>query len=143
MPLRIIEHDSGEYRQMVELRDEILRSPLGLTFSNDDLAAECKDILIAAFEEERMVACCVLTTEDPKSLRLRQMAVSKAVQGKGVGRAMIRFAETVSRDHGYTKVTMHARSTAVGFYEKMGYKVCSPEFVEVTIPHYIMEKTLL
>ena len=128
---------------MVELRDEILRRPLGLTFSKEDLAAESTDILIAAFEEERMVACCVLTPQGKLSLRLRQMAVSKEAQGKGVGRAMIRFAETVARDHGYPKVIMHARATALGFYEKMGYKVCGPEFVEVTIPHYIMEKALL
>lgn len=143
MALRIIEHDSSAYRKMVELRDEILRRPLGLTFSEEDLAAERDDILIAAFEEERMVACCVLTPQNTASLRLRQMAVSKEAQGKGVGRAMIRFAETVARDHGYAKVTMHARASARGFYEKMGYTVSSPEFVEVTIPHYIMEKNLL
>lgn len=143
MALRIIEHDTPAYRRMVALRDEILRRPLGLTFSEEDLAAERNDILIAAFEEERMVACCVLTPEGKTGLRLRQMAVSKEAQGKGVGRAMIRFAETVARDHGYAKVTMHARATALGFYEKMGYAVSSPEFVEVTIPHYIMEKNLL
>jgi predicted GNAT family N-acyltransferase len=37
---------------------------------------------------------------------------------------------------------MHARSTAIGFYEKMGYTVTGNEFVEVTIPHYTMQKTL-
>ncbi|MEO8175011.1 MAG: GNAT family N-acetyltransferase [Sediminibacterium sp.] len=37
---------------------------------------------------------------------------------------------------------MHARESAVGFYEKHGYKVVGDEFVEVTIPHFIMEKEL-
>ena len=37
---------------------------------------------------------------------------------------------------------MHARANAVGFYEKMGYKVIGDEFIEVTIPHYVMEKRL-
>jgi predicted GNAT family N-acyltransferase len=37
---------------------------------------------------------------------------------------------------------MHARKSAVGFYEKNGYKICSGEFEEVTIPHYVMEKEL-
>ncbi|TDW99386.1 GNAT family N-acetyltransferase [Dinghuibacter silviterrae] len=143
MALRIIEHGSGDYRQMVELRDEILRRPLGLTFSKEELAAEVKDILVAAFEEEQLVACCLLSPQNKDIVRLRQMAVSSEVQGKGVGKALILFAETVSRDHGFIKITMHARATAVGFYEKMGYKISGPEFVEVTLPHYIMEKPLL
>ncbi len=37
---------------------------------------------------------------------------------------------------------MHARKTAVGFYEKLGYKVTGKEFVEITIPHVVMEKKL-
>jgi predicted GNAT family N-acyltransferase len=28
------------------------------------------------------------------------------------------------------------------FFEKMGYKTVGNEFVEITIPHYIMEKNL-
>jgi predicted GNAT family N-acyltransferase len=37
---------------------------------------------------------------------------------------------------------MHARKNAIGFYEKMGYKVKGEEFEEITIPHYVMEKQL-
>jgi predicted GNAT family N-acyltransferase len=37
---------------------------------------------------------------------------------------------------------MHARKHAVGFYEKMGYKARGNEFIEVTIPHFAMEKQL-
>lgn len=142
MALRIIEHGSSDYRQMVGLREEILRKPLGLTFSPKDLEAEKDDILVAAFEEERLVACCLLTVKDKTTIKLRQMAVRNEVQGKGVGRALILFAETVAGDHGFRKVSMHARKTATGFYEKMGYRICSPEFEEVTIPHFVMEKTL-
>jgi predicted GNAT family N-acyltransferase len=64
------------------------------------------------------------------------------LQGKGVGRALIQFAENLARDHGYHKITMHARKNALGFYEKMGYRVKGSEFEEITIPHYIMEKDL-
>jgi predicted GNAT family N-acyltransferase len=37
---------------------------------------------------------------------------------------------------------MHARKSAVGFYEKLGYEIEGDEFEEVTIPHYEMQKTL-
>jgi ribosomal protein S18 acetylase RimI-like enzyme len=52
------------------------------------------------------------------------------------------FAENLARDRGYKTITMHARDNAIGFYEKMGYKKRGAEFKEVTIPHYVMEKSL-
>ncbi|HEX7690957.1 MAG TPA: GNAT family N-acetyltransferase, partial [Sediminibacterium sp.] len=77
-----------------------------------------------------------------KTVRLRQMAVTANLQGKGIGRALMSFAENIARDRGYRRLTMHARKTAIGFYEKNGYRICGPEFVEVTIPHFEMEKEL-
>lgn len=127
---------------MVDLRFQILRKPLGLSFSEEDLAAETDDILLGCFEDDSLEACCVLTKTDPKTVRLRQMAVSANLQGKGIGRVLMSFAENVARDHGYRRLTMHARKSALGFYEKNGYRICSDEFNEVTIPHYVMEKEL-
>jgi ribosomal protein S18 acetylase RimI-like enzyme len=142
MALKIIDHGSREYQQMVHLRNEILRRPLGLQFTPEELEKEKEEILIGAFEEEKMLGCCMLIMEAPNSVRLRQMAVLNNLQGKGIGRALMQFAENIARDRGYQKITMHARKTAVGFYEKLGYRITGQEFEEVTIPHYIMEKLL-
>ncbi|MCX8021046.1 MAG: GNAT family N-acetyltransferase [Chitinophagaceae bacterium] len=142
MALKIIDYGTKEYQQMVQLRDSILRKPLGLSFSPEELEKEKNNILIGAFEDERLLGCCMLVEEGPDTIRLRQMAVPDDLQGKGIGRALMNFAENIARDRGYKKMTMHARKNAVGFYEKMGYKVTSDEFQELTIPHYVMEKTL-
>ena len=127
---------------MVHLRNEILRRPLGLQFTPEELELEKEEILIGAFEEEKMLGCCMLIMEAPNSVRLRQMAVLNNLQGKGIGRALMQFAENIARDRGFQKITMHARKTAVGFYEKLGYRTSGQEFEEVTIPHYVMEKLL-
>ena len=142
MALKIIDYGSPEYQQMVKLRDTVLRKPLGLTFAPEDLESEKDNILIAAFEEERMLGCCMLVEERPDIVRLRQMAVINPLQGKGIGRALMNFAENIARDRGYKIVKMHARNNSVGFYEKVGYKKKGDEFIEVTIPHYVMEKLL-
>lgn len=142
MALKIIDHGSREYQQMVQLRNDILRRPLGLQFTPEELEKEKEEILIGAFEEEKMLGCCMLIKEDPASVRLRQMAVLNNLQGKGIGRALMQFAENIARDRGFQKITMHARKTAVGFYEKLGYRVSGQEFEEVTIPHFTMEKLL-
>jgi predicted GNAT family N-acyltransferase len=142
MALKQIDHGSKEYRQMIDLRKEILRKPLGLSFTEEELASEKNDILIGAFDDDTILACCLLTKMDDKCLKLRQMAVQNNLQGKGIGASMMNFAETIARDKGYKKLVMHARKTALGFYEKLGYKAFGDEFEEVTIPHYVMEKRL-
>jgi predicted GNAT family N-acyltransferase len=143
MALKQILHGSPEYQQMIMLRYEILRKPLGLEFSDEDLAKEKDDILIGVFEDDRMQACCVLTKVDANTVRLRQMAVNKNLQGKGIGATLMDFAENLARDFGYKKLIMHARKVALGFYEKQGYKIVGDEFTEVTIPHFVMEKKLV
>jgi len=142
MALKIIDHGTPEYRQMVKLRDDILRKPLGLGFTSEELETEKDNMLIGAFEEEDMLGCCMLVEENPATVRLRQMAVLNDLQGKGIGRALMNFAENLARDRGYKILSMHARKNAIGFYEKMGYKINGAEFIEVTIPHYVMEKKL-
>jgi GNAT superfamily N-acetyltransferase len=142
MALKIIDHGSPEYQQMVQLRNDILRKPLGLNFDPGELDKEKDEVLIAAFEEEKMLGCCMLVKSDTSTVRLRQMAVLNNLQGKGIGRALMQFAENIARDLGYKKLMMHARVTAVGFYEKLGYQVVGDIFEEVTLPHNTMEKSL-
>ena len=142
MALKIIDHGSKEYQQMIKLRDDILRKPLGLGFDSQEIEDEKSNMLIGAFEDEDMLGCCMLVEENPGTVRLRQMAVLNDLQGKGIGRALMNFAENIARDRGYEIINMHARKNAIGFYEKMGYKVSSEEFIEITIPHYVMEKKL-
>jgi predicted GNAT family N-acyltransferase len=142
MALKIIDHGTAEYQQMIRLRDEILRKPLGLNFSNNELEDEKSNLHIAAYEDDQMLGCCMLVEEGPQTVRLRQMAVINDLQGKGIGRALMQFAENLARDRGYKKITMHARKNAIGFYEKMGYRRVGKEFNEITIPHFVMEKEL-
>ncbi|MCU0396331.1 MAG: GNAT family N-acetyltransferase [Chitinophagaceae bacterium] len=142
MALMQIEHGSTRYQQMVQLREEILRRPLGLSFTPEQLEAEKDDILIGAFDEGKILGCCILTEVAPDTVKLRQMAVSNKLQHMGIGYTIMQFAENLARDKGYRKITMNARNTALGFYKKLGYKVVGDEFIEVTVPHHRMEKNL-
>ncbi|HEV3225123.1 MAG TPA: GNAT family N-acetyltransferase [Puia sp.] len=142
MALKQIDYGSPEYETMLRLRYDLLRKPLGLSFDPKELEKEKDDVLIGAFEDDRMLGCCLLTRIDSKTLRLRQMAVYNNLQGKGIGRALMIFAENIARDMGYEVLMMHARVTAIGFYEKLGYVKMDGQFIEITIPHVVMEKRL-
>lgn len=142
MPLKIIDHGSPEYEQMVDMRRQILRQPLGLEFENDELQSEKDNLHIAIYEDDEMLGCCMLVKKDDETVQLRQMAVKSGLQGKGIGRVLMQFAENLARDRGFKKITMHARKAVSGFYNKLGYKVNGEEFNEITIPHFVMDKEL-
>ncbi len=143
MAIKIIDHGSKEYDQMIELRKSVLRKPLGLTYSTEDLERDKNDLLIGAFEEDDILACCILTQKEPGTFQLRQMAVDQKMQRNGVGAAIMHFAENLAKDAGGKEVMMHARKTAMGFYEKLGYAAVGDEFSEVGIPHVEMKKNLV
>lgn len=143
MPIKVIEHGTAQYQEMVALRMEILRTPLGLTFSPDELEKEKKDLLIGAYEEDKLLACCILTPLSKSSYKLRQMAVHQKMQKLGIGAAMLHFAENLARDAGFTNIIINARTTAIGFYEKMGYSIHGHAFTEVGLPHVEMRKKLI
>ncbi len=142
MTISIIRHNSEAYKQMVDLRMEVLRKPLGLTFAESDLQKEEKDILIGAFENDVLIGCCILTVKDAQTIQLRQMAVDPEKQGQQIGKSILEFAEKFAIEKGYKTLMMHARDVAKNFYKKCGYSIIGDEFTEVGIPHYKMEKKL-
>lgn len=143
MIFKLITYGSKEYSEMVELRYQILRKPLGLDFSEEYLSKEKSDYLCVCKEDNKTIGACILTPIDNHIIQLRQMAVADDYQGKGIGKMLIDFAEQTAADNGFNKITLHARKTAVPFYEKLGYWVIGDEFIEVDIPHYEMEKNLI
>lgn len=142
MALKQIDFGTSEYRQMLILRYEILRKPLGLDFTPEELEHEKDDILIAAFEEEKMLGCCFLTPIENQGVKLRQLAVQNNLQGKGIGASLMNFAENIARDRGFRTIQLNARKVALEFFEKQGYKVEGAEFMQLGIPHYLMKKKL-
>jgi predicted GNAT family N-acyltransferase len=144
MPIKIIDNHSKEHHQMIGLRNEVLRQPLGLQLDDQEFTREAEDILIGYFEEDTLLGCCILTNPpgEPLAIKLRQMAVRENSRGQGVGRQLLHFAENMTRHLGHSVLMMHARQAAVGFYEKSGYSIVGDPFEEVTIPHYRMEKNL-
>jgi ribosomal protein S18 acetylase RimI-like enzyme len=140
--IREVEHDSAAYWATVDLRDSILRKPLGLRFEPEELEAEKDSRHIACYRGGRLVGCLVLRPIAGGDVRMRQVAVVTDLQGQGIGTALVKHAEALARKSGYCRIVLHARETAVPFYEKLGYSRIGNGFEEVTIPHWAMEKRL-
>lgn len=132
------------YHRVFDLREEILRKPIGLSLKNEDLSGDALDTILIAENGDELLGCVMLhPTESKDKLKLRQMAVADNWQGKGIGCMLVEAAEGHCRKTGVDKIVLHARITAEPFYSKLGYITKSDEFAEVGIPHVIMEKQLL
>ena len=140
--IRLIEHGTADYDAMIALRRRILRAPLGLDFTPEQLAAERTDLLVAAFLDDQLIGCLVLTPKPDETLHMRQVAVTEEMQGRGIGRAMVAVSERLAAERGCREIVLHARETAVPFYLQLGYEIISDRYIEVTLPHLTMHKIL-
>ena len=131
------------------LRQEILRpghTGEKLVFPGD----EHPETLHAAVSiENRVVAVATLMPDphpydpEPGDWRLRGMATSPELRGRGIGAALLAACEAHARDHGGTRLWCNARVNARAFYERGGLVVEGVAFEIPTIgPHYLMSKAL-
>ncbi len=137
-----IQWQSELYDQEIGLRLELLRVPLGLTFSDPQLQAESADLHFGMLDRGRLIACAVIVPLSTVLAKLRQMAVATAYQRQGIGRNLIRNIESELQDRQFEAIELHARDNAIGFYEKLGYSKQGSQFIEVSLPHWKMTKSI-
>jgi predicted GNAT family N-acyltransferase len=141
MDLRFITTNDPEYAEELDLRYRVLRAPLGMGRDAVGLGREVDSDHLIAVEGGRVVGC-VLHVHDEEGDRIRAMAVDAGRQGEGIGGRLLLRMEEELRARRIASVVLHARVSAVGFYERHGYATYGDPFVEVTIPHVKMRKTL-
>lgn len=140
--LKEIEVGSPLHASEQRLRDEVLRRPLGRVLSAMDIARDRTGRHFAAVQRDEVVACVGLYPQGEGLLRLRQMAVSPALQRTGLGGRLLAFAEDWARARGYSEIELHARMSAIGFYRHAGYAEEGAMFEEIGVPHIVMRKAL-
>lgn len=80
------------------------------------------------------------TNEEKNRLKIGRVLTLN--RGKGDGRRLMEKAFSYFKECGTSKITVNAQTQAKGFYEKLGFKVCSDEFLEEGVPHIAMEYAL-
>lgn len=128
------------YPQVWELRDAVLRRPLGQSLHTDDTSRDHLERIFIAEEEGGVVGCVMLRPLPDGTYKLRQMAVHPQMQGNGVGRLLVQAAERAAWASGALRIQMNARAVVLQFYQKLGYAVVGNAFAEVGIPHFFMQK---
>ncbi|MEN8137911.1 MAG: GNAT family N-acetyltransferase [Bacteroidota bacterium] len=142
LKIKEIEYNSDEYIASVDLRDKILRKPIGLKFTEEFLAKDVRDFHIGAFISGKLVSILILSPVNTHEIKMRQVAVDNSLSGQGIGSKLVEYSEKFSRQKGFRTMLLHARESAMEFYKKLNYKVVGEKFFEVGIAHFKMEKAL-
>lgn len=139
---KIIEHNSFDYKNAIILREAVLRIPLGMKYSPNDLMGEEYYIHLAGFLNNKIVASAMLVPEGD-ACKMKQVAVDINLQSKGIGSELVKFSEKIAIDHGFKKIHCHARHYAVEFYKKNNFIPVGDYFTEINMPHVKMVRCLV
>ena len=142
LELSVINYESELYPEVLNLRYNVLRLPLGLELTEDDVIEDKNQYIIIGQRDSKVVACLMLKILDKDTVKFRQMAVDPIMQQSGIGTLLINYAENFCFLNEYSKLELNARKSAKGFYLQLGYQPVGEHFTEVGIPHIKMMKIL-
>jgi predicted GNAT family N-acyltransferase len=142
--IRIVEATLGSdvYRQSLVLREAVLRTPLGLQLTQEELGDDALRRDFCALSHGAVVGSVSLKPLDGEMLQLRQMAVAEDRRRERIGAELLERAENFARAEGFKRIVLNARLGAEGFYARFGYLAEGEPFDENTIPHIRMSKGL-
>jgi len=141
-----IQFGTPEYDSALRLRDKVLREPLDLEFTQEQISQEWAVNHLVAIDPAGIIrGVLILQSQDANGtqVKMRQVAVDPNIQSQGIGSNLVKFSEAYAKINGAQQFVLNARTTAVKFYKKLGYKTQGKEFEEVGIPHYKMTKDLI
>lgn len=133
---------SDLYRQSLRLREAILRKPLGLTITEEELADDAMRQHFCAISYGIAIGTVSLRPLDEATLQLKQMAVAEDRRREGIGARLLAHAEGWAQGAGFLLMVLNARMGAEGFYVYFDYQAQGAPFDENSIPHIRMTKRL-
>lgn len=145
IPPNAIDYRRAEIGEIIQLRHDVLIIGTNRTSPNFDGDQDPSTFHFGAFANQTNLCCLSMMRSDVQqqpAYQLRGMATYPDVQGKGVGKRLLQFAEdTVFKETGINYCWCNARCGIEGFYSKQGWDVISEPFmIEGVCMHVKMEK---
>jgi ribosomal protein S18 acetylase RimI-like enzyme len=141
----------AEWTAYYQLRYAVLRAPWQQPIGSERAPADEEPstvhaLLLAPAKADALptaLAVGMLQRTDQHQGQIRFMAVAPEAVGRGLGHHIVTYLEAKARAAGLDEVVLHARETAVGFYQRLGYAVVQPSHTLFgTLPHFLMRKLL-
>ena len=133
-----------EFKRYYHLRWKLLRAPWKQPEGSeiDDIEDQCFHIM-AVDDKNEVIAIARLQFNSGTEAQVRYMAVARSFERQGIGRELIRAIELRAKKSSHEYIVLDAREPAIGFYQKLGYKLIEKSYLLFDeIQHYRMTKNL-
>ena len=125
--------DASALRQTVFVAEQGIPAALELD------AADAQALHVVAYNRlGQALGTGRLLEHSPAVGRIGRMAVLASVRDAGIGRPLLDRLVQLARERGDHQVILHAQSSAIGFYDRGGFKPQGPQFEEAGIVHQEM-----
>lgn len=143
--LRISAIDTYPIRQQVLVTDHDIKKVKFENDEDDDISFH-----LGAFKNSQLVSVASFyyernpIFEDQHQYQLRGMATLPEFQGQGLSSELLNVAFPIIKQNFCTLLWCNARTTAIGFYQKVGFQIYNAEeFIIPGIgPHVLMFKKI-
>lgn len=138
-----IAETAAEKEQAFEVRRKVFVEEQGVPLhiemdEYDDAATH-----FAGFNLEQPIAAARIRETDSGIGKIERVCVLEEYRGQHVGVILMNEMEEHAKKAGLFTLKLNSQSYAIPFYEKLGYEVSSPEFLDAGIPHRAMVKNLM
>jgi predicted GNAT family N-acyltransferase len=142
--IELIKYNSEEFQQACQLRYELFFAEHSLPWDIVQDERQAEYFHAAILIENSVVAYGQLVPQDNRIYQICQMVVKPSYQGQNLGSKILLCLIDQARAEKAIALTLNARITAVGFYQKFGFKTYGKQFCSTTtgIPHITMNKNL-
>ena len=132
-----------EWVEYYDLRFRVLRKPWNQPIGSERNEGDASEQHFALYSDLNLIAVGRLDQCEEKKRQIRFMAVEKSAQGSGYGKMLMIEMEKYCRNDKVHEIILHARESAIPFYEKLSYQLYEPSYkLFGEIQHYLMSKKL-
>ena len=142
--VELIQPHSRKYHQACQLRYELFFAEHDLPWDVVFNQCHANDFHAAISIENRLVAYAQLVHRSDRIYQVCQMVVAPSYQRRNLGRKILSTLIEIAKQKKAIALTLNARLTAIGFYQKLGFETFGTPFPSTTtgILHIAMNMNL-
>jgi predicted GNAT family N-acyltransferase len=131
---------SGIYDDSLQIRKKVFIEEQGIPpeLEYDDQDGQAEHFV--AYLNDVPVSTARVISGEGSTVVLGRVAAIKEYRHKGITRKVIERIEEFEKEIGCSEIQLHAQSSAILFYQKMGYVGFGEPFEEAGIEHLSMRK---
>lgn len=127
-----------------QLRYQVLRAPWQQPAGSERDDSDATAFHLMAIDNDGCLAVGRVHMVDENVAQVRYMAVAEHAQGQYLASHLLMLLQRYAQQQGASLMRLHARDSALGFYQKAGYRVVEPSHLLFgEIQHYLLEKSLV